>query len=433
MRMAVTLAISLSRQRRGSVAMMTGVMAPVMLMSLAMGIEVAWWSTAKVELQRTADIAAWAGAMSYARSSDAQRATGAAANLAELNGAAGSASRSWDAASNTLTDGLITAQVVAGIRNPNESAVKVIVKQDLATSFSRIFPGVGSLVTISAAAVAEIGVIDPGPQPCMTALGQGVDGITTESDATFSGNVNLNAVGCALRSNSGITKNGSGTVRADGIYAGGSISSGMCCDLHANSGQIHDPYASYAPLNDAFALFSGGSGTAVKINSGSTATIDHGTFASWDIQGTLNLKPGRYIVNGPISLGAQGKISGTGVTIITSGAVAVSGGSTLLLTAATTANATNNAIPGMVIAGTTQQSMSLAGSSNTRITGVVYFPRATLKFSGSSGGISGTGCLQILASTINLVGTTELATNCSEYGTLKYDSLPEQKTIALVQ
>jgi uncharacterized membrane protein len=123
--------------------MMTGVMAPVMLMSLAMGVEVAWWSTVKVELQRTADIAAWAGAMSYARSSDAQRATGVAANLAELNGAAGSASRTWDAASNTLTDGLITAQVVAGIRDPNESAVKVIVKQDLATSFSKIFPGVG--------------------------------------------------------------------------------------------------------------------------------------------------------------------------------------------------------------------------------------------------------------------------------------------------
>jgi hypothetical protein len=413
--------------------MMTGVMAPVMLMSLAMGVEVAWWSTVKVELQRTADIAAWAGAMSYARSSDAQRATGVAANLAELNGAAGSASRTWDAASNTLTDGLITAQVVAGIRDPNESAVKVIVKQDLATSFSKIFPGVGSLVTISAAAVAEIGVIDPGPQPCMTALGQGVDGITTESDATFSGNVDLTAVGCALRSNTGITKNGNGIVQADGIYAGGSISSGVCCDLHAHSGQIYDPYANYAPLNDAFALLSGSSGTAVGVKSGDVATIDYGAFASWDIQGTLNLNPGRYIVNGPISIGARGKISGTGVMIITSGAVTVNGGSTLLLTAATTANAANNAIPGIVIAGTSHDSMSLSGNTDTRITGVVYFPQATLKFSGTSSASSGDGCLQILASTINLVGTTNLATNCSEYGTLKYGSLPEQKTIALVQ
>jgi hypothetical protein len=413
--------------------MLTGVMAPVMLMSLALGVEVAWWSTAKVELQRTADTAAWAGAISYARSNDAQRATEAAANLAELNGAVGSASRTWNAASNTLANGQITAQVVAGVRDPNEFAVMVIIKQDLATSFSRIFPGVGSLVTIATEAVAEIGVLDAGPQPCMTALGQGVDGITTETDANFSGNVDLNAVGCALRSNTGITKNGNGTVQADGIYAGGSISSGVCCDLHAHSGQIYNPYEDYAPLNSAFGLLTEGSGVAIKTNPNNTATIDHGTFASWDIQGTLKLNPGRYIVNGPISIGAQGEISGTGVTIITSGTVSVNGGSTVLLTAATTTNTTNDAIPGMVIAGPSLNSMSLAGNSSSRITGVVYFPRATLKFSGNSGAISGAGCLQIVASTINLVGTTELATDCSEYGTLEYGSLPASKTIALVR
>jgi Flp pilus assembly protein TadG len=48
--------------KRGSVALMTGIMAPVMVMMLAMGIEVTSWSVANLELQRISDISAWAGA-----------------------------------------------------------------------------------------------------------------------------------------------------------------------------------------------------------------------------------------------------------------------------------------------------------------------------------------------------------------------------------
>jgi Flp pilus assembly protein TadG len=423
----------LIRQRRGSIAMMTGLMAPVLLMTTALGIEVVWWSTTKVELQRVADIGAWAGAMQYAQAPDGQLAAGRAADMARLNGVTGTVARTWNSTSKTLTQGHITAQVVSGVRNTSQAAMKLTVSRDIATSFSRIIPGVAPFVVVSATSIAEIGILEVGPQPCMTALGEGVDGITTDTDITFSGSINITATGCSIRSNSGITKNGNGTVTADaGVYAGGTISSGICCNLHPKAGQIPDPYASHTLVKNAFSRLSGSSSTTVNVGNNATTALQPGTTGGWSVNGRLSLSPGLYIVNGPISLGAQGSISGSNVTIVTSGTVDVAGGSTLTLSAATTAQATAGAIPGIVFAGTNSGAVTIAGNASSRYTGVVYFPHADLKFSGTSSAGS-TGCLQVIASTIVLSGNTQLASSCSQYGTNNYGSLPAARTVALVQ
>jgi Flp pilus assembly protein TadG len=414
---------------------MTGIMAPVMLMSAAMGIEVAWWSTSQVELQRTADIAAWAGAANYAQNSNAQKATGTAANLARLNGVAGGTTRSWSNATKTLVDGQIRVDLVAGLRDAHADAVKVTVQRALTTTFSRIFPGVGVSMTITAETVAEIGVVPAGPQPCMTALGEGVDGITTGDDAVFSGNVDVTLTGCSIRSNSGIRKNGNGTVEADaGIYAGGTISGIRADNRHEHAGQIPDPYEDYAPVQDAIALLNPGSGLSRTVQSGTASfnPANQGVSSSWTVKGKLSLAPGRYIVNGPISIGAGAEITGTGVTIVTSGAVTIDGHATVTLTAATTANVSSGAIPGVVFAGTSQGTVKITGNSTTTITGLVYFPQGDLSFSGTSDAGT-TGCLQVIASTIKVVGTTDLASNCDQYGLLDYGSLPATKTVALVR
>ena len=64
-------------------------MAPAMVMTLAMGIEITDWSVKNLELQRVADAAAWAGAKQYVATSNAQVATGTASDVAEMNGATG--------------------------------------------------------------------------------------------------------------------------------------------------------------------------------------------------------------------------------------------------------------------------------------------------------------------------------------------------------
>ena len=419
---------ALLRSSRGSVALMTGIMAPVMVMSLAMGIEVTSWSVAKLDLQRVADAAAWAGAWQYIVTNDSQSATRTAADMAEINGASGTATRTWAPATATTTDNLVTAQLVAGVRTTTDKAVKVVVKRSILTSFSRIFPGTKSSVTVTAVAVAEIGSL--GPQPCITALGGGADGITTGTDVSVTGNASLVATGCSLRSNDGISQSGGGTVNTDGVYAGGSISgSGVCCDLHPNAGQILDPYATDTALQNALNALSPGTGTAVSVASNATQTINPGTYSSLDVHGTLNLNPGLYTIDGDISAGAQATISGTGVTIVTSGTVNTNGGSTLSLTAPTT-NPIGGAIPGVLLAGNSTSASSFLGHAAVPVTGVIYFPNANLKFGGSSSA-GGNGCTEIIASTITLVGTVNLAANCTGYGTLNFGSLPG--SVVLVQ
>src|ERR1035437_10046030 len=134
-RLGVSLIAKLLTQRRGSIAVLTAVMAPVMVMTLALGVEVSFWSLNKVELQRIADVAAWAGAKQYAASSNAQSATNTAANLAEINGVSGTATRTWNATTLTTTDNLITAQVVvtgSGLKSAADPIVKVTVKRNIA-------------------------------------------------------------------------------------------------------------------------------------------------------------------------------------------------------------------------------------------------------------------------------------------------------------
>ncbi len=59
-----------SSDNRGSVAVLKGLRAPVVIMSVPLEIEVASGSVGKVELQRIADVAAWAGATDYTESSN---------------------------------------------------------------------------------------------------------------------------------------------------------------------------------------------------------------------------------------------------------------------------------------------------------------------------------------------------------------------------
>jgi Flp pilus assembly protein TadG len=423
----------LRADKRGSVALMTGIMAPVLVMSLALGIEVTSWSVSTVELQRAADVAAWAGAMQYAASSNAQTAAQVAADVAEINGVSGAASRIWNAGTSTLTDNLITVQLVTGVRNASDNAVKVSAKQSIAKIFSLIFSSTQPSVTVSAAAVAEIGSL--GPQPCITALGGGTGGITTGTDVSVVGNATLDSTNCALRSNAGISENGGGTINVSGVYAGGNISgSGICCDLHANAGQIQDPYANNAAVQNALKSLSPGTGTPVNVGSNRSQPIGPGTYSGWSVSGTLNLSPGLYIVNGDISATAQSVISGTGVTIVTSGVISTVGGSSLALTAAKT-DTTGNAIPGVLIAGSSSGTMSFLGNSNDPVTGLIYLPNATLKFGGTSS-LGSDGCTEVIASTVTLIGTSDLnaaGTNCAAYGLLSFGSLPSPAPVALVQ
>ena len=172
--------------RRGSIALIVALVLPALLATVALALEVGSWSIVKIELQMRADVAAYAATTAYGNGADAHSASKTGADVAALNGAA-AASRSWDAASSTLTSSDVTIQLVSGVRDPSDLAMKVTVTRSIPLTIGRMF-STQDAVTVSAIAWAEV-VSVPGRtlQPCLLALNTSGPGIYTETNITISG------------------------------------------------------------------------------------------------------------------------------------------------------------------------------------------------------------------------------------------------------
>ena len=392
--------------RSGSVALMTALVAPGLIMMGGLAIEVSSWAAVKIDLQRQADIAAFAGLLDVAASLGAQVGANTAASVAELNGATGTATRSWNSNTGTLTDAEVTVVVGAGVRNASNTGVKVTIAKSIPTILTRVITSQPA-VMVSASAWGEYSKA----QPCLLALGTNGPGIFGQ------GNPSLTLSGCTVRSNSSIGTGGSAAISAPSIWARTTISgSGITGTLHPNSGSVPDPYKTNSAIVAAFNALRPGQGTAISNSPNQTTALSPGTYSSWDIKGRLTLAAGTYYVNGNISIGSQGTITGTGITIVTSGAVSQAGGSQLNISAAL--NTTSGAIPAVVFAGNSSSATGLGGSTQANVTGVVYYPNGALAFNGTSSGGAG-GCLEIIANSIEMRGNSSLAANCG-YSALSF-------------
>jgi len=131
--MRISDCIALWRQgklgRRAAVAVWIAVMAPGLIMATALAIEAGGWAAAQMSVQRAADLSAMAGAMNYLATSNKQTAATFAARMAQLNGGSGTATPSWNSGTSTLTDNMITAQIVTGYESSSDTALKVTVQK----------------------------------------------------------------------------------------------------------------------------------------------------------------------------------------------------------------------------------------------------------------------------------------------------------------
>ena len=427
--------MTLRAARQGSVALTTGLMAPVMVMALAVGIEVASWSVANVELQRIADVSAWAGAQQYLATSNARSAAQTAVNLAELNLVSGTSTQTWNSGSSTLTDNLITAQIISGVRVATDTAVQVVVQRVVPKSFSLIFPGALTTVTISATAIAEI-ISNTSPQPCLLALESG-GGVT---DVTLNGSANVTSTGCSIVSNGGITLNGSSTLKVDGTYAGGAIAypnwntNAIQGGMFPNNGVVSDPYATDSQLQSQLSALSPGTGSADPNPTYQTTTISPGTYKSLTLGGssTTTMSPGLYVVNGNVTFNGASTVNGSNVTIVFSGTLSDAGSSTVSITAPTLAS--GYGLPGILLAGNSTSTSGFSGSTGLPLAGVIYYPNGTMSFTGSSD-LTGTGCSEVIAGAITLSGASNVSSSgCSTtYGATPFHSTPTSTSIVLVQ
>jgi len=400
------------RDERGSVALMGALYMTPLLTGAAIAIEFTNWGTTKVQLQRTADIAAIAGVQSFNVSASAEAAAGAAVKMAELNSLAGGA-RTYNASTKVMAGtaeaSTVTAQVTAGTRNTSSTAVKVTVTKRVPFQMAQYF-GLGTLINLSAVAQAET---EPSPQgtgpACMLALRQDGTGIRAQ------GSVLVNLTGCSLRSNAAIATGGSGQMSASGFYASGSVTGDLRVGAkYPNVPVLADPYAGRAALQSALNAASGAGGPAFSVKPSQTQTLSPGTWSSWDISGNLTLKPGLYVVSGTISLGSQAKLVGNDVTIIAGGSFNTNGGAAVTLTAATEQVAKDGAMAGIVFASNSTADSAFLGNTSPSMTGVVYYPNGNMDFGGTAVG-GGNGCLQVVAASLPLNGNPTLGSTCAGY------------------
>jgi Flp pilus assembly protein TadG len=418
----------LRRDRRGVVAVLLGLTAPVLVMALGLGIEVSRWSVAVVQLQRVADAAALAGAFDYQHQSTkvARTAATAAANLAWINKVTGMASPAWDASTQLLTDNQITVQIIAGLRNASDTAVKVTVSQQLTLYLAGIFTTAASQ-TISATAVAELMAVTSGPLACVLALQGDSNGITTTQDISISNGVQVNTNGCALRSDAAVNLTGGATVNGNVIAAGQvSISNGASITspytATSNAGQIPDPLAGDATVQNALQAAATASGIAENCNSGGGhCTISPGNFTGISVSNgaTLTLTPGLYTVNGPVNFGGGTvNIQAGGVSIVSTGQVTIANGvavNNFLAPTPGSAGAAAGGIPGVLLATSAPNpngtyAVIFAGGASFTFAGVIYVPNGTLSI---SNGVSTTtpGCAEVIASDVNMAGGASFASS----------------------
>jgi hypothetical protein len=212
---------------------------------------------------------------------------------------------------------------------------------------------------------------------------------------------------------------------AGGIYDGGGSTLSIGAGSSANSFTIGAGSAGYAINTTGTTTTLGNmtSGTFQAVGNISTgggtvftlsAAPAHDLRGTFSLAGTATLGSGTYTVAGNFTLGGGGgggTVTGSVVSIITSGTFSVASGYTnVTLTAPT-----SGTLQDLVVASNGAGGASFSeGASGNSLSGAFYFPIAPITLSGAGSVGSGAGqCLELIGSAVSLTGGSALASTCS--------------------
>ena len=409
--------------RRGNVAMLSALLIQAMTGATGLGVEVSYWGLRQVELQRIADAAAMGATnASYSGVND-QAAANTGADIAELNGISGQASRTWTVATGILTDNKITIKKVSGIKNTANTAFQAIVTEDVNLVVSKLITSLSS-VTVSATGYAE--AVSGSVNGCLMLTGSGSNALVLDNGAT------IDEAGCATQVNGSVTVSGGAKITTSGITAGGSITvsngGSITGTQKANAATFTDVYASDTATQAAITSARSASGSAMTVGNGVTSTQSPGSYSSITINNGANvtLNPGLYLVNGQINITGGAKVTGTGVTIVFTDQMSVSNGTDITLTAPTASAASG--VPGMALISASTQDLALNGGSKFVVTGVVYYPNGHIE-ADNGFGTSASTCSIIIANNIHINGGAKFANNCTSSSGVKNLPVPVGSTV----
>ncbi len=402
--------------QKGTIAIVTGLVMPIVIGGFGLGAEASYWYFTERKLQNSADVAAYAAAAQLRISRDQSDLDSVALAAAVSTG--------YRTSIGTLTTkSPATSGAYAGVSN----TVEITVREDVPRLFTALFAS--DDVPISSRAVASL---KRGFPTCILALDK-----TASGAVTFTGSSNAILEDCNVHANSSasdaVTVIGSGVVSTPCVSAVGEVSATVgltmdeCKEPIEYADAVDDPFAAVPDPStsdpcEATNLYAG--------PPGSTYVIDGGRYCGGlDLKRTITMNPGIYVIDGgTFAIQSTAIVDGAGITIyLTNGAtVSIAGTADVDLTAPTSGDYAG--ILFFVDRSEPNATHIFNGSSGSRLDGAIYAASGHVEISGTS--TVGGGCTQIVANTVEITGDAGLGSDCAARG---YSEIMNEQLVQLVE
>ncbi len=403
--------------RRGAVAIQVALLMVLIVGMTALGTEITFVLYKHRQMQAAADSAALGAATALATGHPADpvlEARAIAASLGFVQGVDGAVV-------------LVHRPPLSGSNTGTTNAIEVVVSQPQSLTLVSLFRDLlgGSndgLFNVGAHAVAAYG---GSGNYCVLQLNTSSStGVSISNGA----NVTLSLCGMAVDATGSraLSMSGGATLNAKSVSVSGNASVTNGATINATDGvktyqpNVPDPYAGVS-----MPAFSGCDHNKMSIGWGSsTQYLSPGVYCNGLKMGNgakVIMNPGVYFIDrGTFEIGGGVALTGTGVTIVLTtrsgkdyADVAIGNGATVTLSAPTT-----GATAGLVFFGDRNAPLGnttdLGGGATINITGAIYVPTQTIKF---SNGISNDAeCTQLIAGQITFEGGAKFKNNCSNTG-----------------
>lgn len=394
-RRAASLAKGWLAGRKGNVALLFALLAPMAIGGAGLATEVGVWYHRRLELQSAADAAAYAAAVELRAGGSPSAFTSEALAAAEAAG--------FDPGLGTIT---VNNPPQSGSHQTNQ-AIEVLISEQVPRFFSQIFTNTPviehtrSVTVFQTAAYACIKATDP----------------IKQSAILVSGSAQVTTTGCSIMADSlasnAITAQGSAVLSTDCLIAVGGVSltagvtETVCSAPITGAPPAADPYKDIPAPTPGPCVSTDGS------------LAGPGTYCGGlTLQGAANLAPGvYYIQGGDLKINAGANVVGAGVTIYMSGSnnVQMNGNATVNLSAPTSGTYSGILMMGdRTCTSCSSTSETLNGTASSLMTGAIYFPKQNVNYLGNFAGVN--GCTQVVADTISWSGHTHLSINCTGSG-----------------
>ena len=427
-----------ARDDTGSVLVMTALLAPLVMGGLGLGVETGHWYQKQRQLQHISDLASHAAA-SRLRAGDTN-------NQMFVDAVIIAKSSGFELDRGGIE---VHSPPTSGSQAGNKDAVEVIITEKRPRWFTAMF--MDGDVTLTARSVSKI---KGGNPTCILALSDVASGAITVAGST---DVHLN--NCVVTSNSAAQD-------AFAMESGASLMTTECvhtvgdavynANLHLTGcpypktmqPKSRDPYAdrgepeSWGTCNNGNIGHPTSSTTVTATDSHPNGMMSKRFCNGVSIKGAVSFEPGLYIIDGgTLSINAQSTVTSPngGVTffLINGATVQYNGGATIDLAAPTSGptsgllfweskDSIGTAGCGTGVDGTISHKFN--GGSDMTLQGAVYLPQSNLTFNGNSN--SSNGCTQLIADTIYLSGTSDLAVTCENTGT---ETIMSSESVAVVE